>query len=637
MFGTALEMKRNLLLLIGSLLAASALMAQVRHDRYIHVSTGDSLDATYFTPPQAPPAAGYPGIIFVHGFGFDKYEVIASCSTYALSGYITLCYTVRGHGNSSGFSKIMSNRERIDFSEVVAWFRALPSIDTASIGITGGSQGGLHGLWAAADRLGVKAVTSDVIVPHWASDMLSNGCIRRTALLLLRGSRVRYDGTRDSLWDFVRSDQFDSLRSHLIPARDVDTSVLNTSTIPTLRLLKWQDHYFAAEDGIDAFVRYGGPKKIYVGSRGHFSDQVESERVYQYDQVTRWLDHFLRNIQNGIVTDPTYTYAYSSLPMDTAGFFQWTRVELNAWPPAGIQLYRCYLDKDSTASFSPQVSLGDSMILSNSYLNPAYTFDTAYIEGFRGPRFNAVLPKQALLFDTPPLAEDVLWVGAPKMKLYVRCGGDKFPIHAQIYELDGSGNRYFVNRINYTARNWQPGASGVLDVEGIPHAHKFTRGNRIRIELTNIDVTNRLLLGSYPFVVPMFEQASVTIAMDAGHQSYIELPLIGRPTSVSAAVLDVPSSTALFQNYPNPFNPRTNFEFRIADFSAAGRSASGGGFVSLKVIDVLGREVKTLVEEYKQPGMYTVSWDATDAASGIYFYRLQAGKFVQSKKMVVIR
>ena len=107
------------------------------------------------------------------------------------------------------------------------------------------------------------------------------------------------------------------------------------------------------------------------------------------------------------------------------------------------------------------------------------------------------------------------------MHIYVRSDNTKFPVHAQIYELDSAGNKYFVNRIDYTARHWLAGAEGVVDVEGIPHAHKFTQGHRIHIELTNIDVTNRLLLGSYPFVVPIFEQTSVTIAMDATHQSYI--------------------------------------------------------------------------------------------------------------------
>jgi len=95
-----------------------------------------------------------------------------------------------------------------------------------------------------------------------------------------------------------------------------------------------------------------------------------------------------------------------------------------------------------------------------------------------------------------------------------------------------------------------------------------------------------------------------------------------------------PSSFVLHQNYPNPFNPTTHFGFRIAKF----------GFVSLKVYDVLGREVATLVNEVKQPGTYTLRWGASGMASGVYFYCLQvypaavgAGSFVQTRRMILMK
>jgi endo-1,4-beta-xylanase len=88
-----------------------------------------------------------------------------------------------------------------------------------------------------------------------------------------------------------------------------------------------------------------------------------------------------------------------------------------------------------------------------------------------------------------------------------------------------------------------------------------------------------------------------------------------------------PSHFGLSQNYPNPFNPSTSFEFRVASSE----------FVSLKVVDMLGREVATLVNANRQPGTYTVRWDATAYPSGVYFYRLQAGTFVETKKMILAK
>ena len=508
---------KNVAPVICLMIALQFLHAQTRHDVTISMSDGAQLDATYFVP--SPPSGTFPAIVFVHGFGFDKYTTVASCSTFALSGYVALTYSVRGHGISTGGSTIMSTREREDFHEVLDYLRGRPKVDTSLIGVSGGSQGGLHGLWAAADHLSVKAVTADVIVPNWASDMLANGSFRRTLLLLLQGSTVYYDAVRDTLWNLVRQDDYDTFKSRFTPERDVDTSRLNSSTVPMLRLNKWQDYYFTAQDGIEAYLRYAGPKKIYLGTRGHFSDQVESERLYQNDQLSRWFGYFLKNQPNGILDEPAVTYAYSSLPMDTAGYFLWTRADENSWPPPGILPVRFYLYPDSSLSNLPPAGQPDSVVLHNDYLNPSYTFDTAYIEGFRGPRFDAALPKHTIAFTSSPLPSEISWIGVPKMSLFIRSAFEKFPLQAQLYEVDISGNKYFINRINYTARHWPIGAEGTIEAEGAPHAHRFLKGSRIRIELTNIDVTNRIVWGEYPFVVPLFAQAAATIYADAGRPS----------------------------------------------------------------------------------------------------------------------
>jgi photosystem II stability/assembly factor-like uncharacterized protein len=103
----------------------------------------------------------------------------------------------------------------------------------------------------------------------------------------------------------------------------------------------------------------------------------------------------------------------------------------------------------------------------------------------------------------------------------------------------------------------------------------------------------------------------------------------GGTTSIEnrATLSEQPSEGQLSQNYPNPFNPTTSIGFRIADY----------GFVSLKVVDVLGREVATLVNEVKSPGKYEAQFDASNLSSGVYFYQLRTGKLVSTKKMLLIR
>lgn len=84
---------------------------------------------------------------------------------------------------------------------------------------------------------------------------------------------------------------------------------------------------------------------------------------------------------------------------------------------------------------------------------------------------------------------------------------------------------------------------------------------------------------------------------------------------------------ALDQNYPNPFNPSTTISF----------SLSSQSFVSLKIFDALGREVAIVVSEGMSAGNYTKQWNANRMPSGIYYYRLQAGSFSESKKLVLLR
>ncbi|MFO7523841.1 MAG: T9SS type A sorting domain-containing protein [Ignavibacteriaceae bacterium] len=96
----------------------------------------------------------------------------------------------------------------------------------------------------------------------------------------------------------------------------------------------------------------------------------------------------------------------------------------------------------------------------------------------------------------------------------------------------------------------------------------------------------------------------------------------------------IPSEFKLFQNYPNPFNPVTKIKYSLPNVET-GHAPSLQ--VTLKVYDVLGKEAATLANEEKQPGVYEVEFNSAGLASGVYYYQLKAGSFVETKKMVVIK
>jgi hypothetical protein len=95
-----------------------------------------------------------------------------------------------------------------------------------------------------------------------------------------------------------------------------------------------------------------------------------------------------------------------------------------------------------------------------------------------------------------------------------------------------------------------------------------------------------------------------------------------------------PTKFALHQNYPNPFNPLTIIKYTIA---GGGGSGLGARNTSLVVYDALGREVAVLVNERKQPGHYEVIFDGSKLSSGVYFYRMEAGSFVSTRKLLLVR
>lgn len=104
-------------------------------------------------------------------------------------------------------------------------------------------------------------------------------------------------------------------------------------------------------------------------------------------------------------------------------------------------------------------------------------------------------------------------------------------------------------------------------------------------------------------------------------------------TSAEVEFSKIPEELILFQNYPNPFNPETAISYQLSDYS----------YVSLKVYDILGKEIATVVDEYEKPGRYKIIFNGhringnNKLSSGVYFYRLQTDTFTETRKMIYLR
>jgi photosystem II stability/assembly factor-like uncharacterized protein len=105
----------------------------------------------------------------------------------------------------------------------------------------------------------------------------------------------------------------------------------------------------------------------------------------------------------------------------------------------------------------------------------------------------------------------------------------------------------------------------------------------------------------------------------------------GPPIGIKPIGTETPKTFSLSQNYPNPFNPTTKIKFCIPNYSDERTEV-----VKLIVFDILGREIATLVNEKLSPGIYEVDWNGSNFNSGVYFYRIEAGSFIETKKMIIL-
>jgi hypothetical protein len=181
---------------------------------------------------------------------------------------------------------------------------------------------------------------------------------------------------------------------------------------------------------------------------------------------------------------------------------------------------------------------------------------------------------------------------------------------------------------------------------GIPTADGWHH-MKIEVKTLNADTTafwcyfdDQMLLGSPIYDTSDDRMAAGQIGLfsfsqgtGTGLEGYFDNLVVNSLVSaVNDNLSGIPDGFSLGQNYPNPFNPETQIAYQLAS----------GGFVSLNIYDLLGREVKSLVSEDQTAGSYNVTWNGTDnlgikVPSGVYLYTLNAGNFVVSKKMILMK
>ena len=209
-------------------------------------------------------------------------------------------------------------------------------------------------------------------------------------------------------------------------------------------------------------------------------------------------------------------------------------------------------------------------------------------------------------------------VGENGIILRTTTGGDPIPVEFISFSANVTNNEVYLNWITATETNNQGFEilRKALNEDDGWNNLGFVPGHGTTTETQQYSFTdNDVSTGKYQYRLKQIDYD--------GSYEY---------SQIIEAVVDVPTKFSLEQNYPNPFNPRTKIKFTIPSNVKSEMSN-----VTLKVYDLLGNEVKTLVNEEKPAGEFEVELDGTGLPSGIYFYQLKAGEFTQTKKMTYLK
>lgn len=213
---------------------------------------------------------------------------------------------------------------------------------------------------------------------------------------------------------------------------------------------------------------------------------------------------------------------------------------------------------------------------------------------------------------------------------------------AYVYDENGSPEDIYIGAALISHNSYGYYALNQTDTEGVvlPNNNGFTDEEKwisissgIRNTLAGPSDIAFVVSGG-PFDIPAGGKFDIAFSLAAGETMNELTNAIQQSRNKYSIITDVkekpetlPIEFVLYQNYPNPFNPTTIISYQISEISK----------VQLKVFDLLGREVAMLVNEFQQPGIYNVKFNAGSFPSGVYFYRISAGNFSDVKKLLLVR
>jgi esterase/lipase len=301
--------KRLVAVLALALLWAAPAHAFSKQSGFRTMADGASIAYDLYEPDGPAPAAGWPGVVVLHGLGGSKDDVASVAQVFVSHGYAALAYSARGSGTSTGDLELAGPKETADERALEQWFAGLPEVSDTQIGAWGISYGGGQVWNGLAAGIPYKAAEvfqtwTDLYSALWPQNVARSGIVAGFA----RAVSARSPLVAANATDAIRSLDMPSIKA-LTDQRSAYTQLGNVTT-PVYMFQGRVDWAFDVTQALTGFTRLHGPKKLYVGQFGHPPSTFPGPDIdYVLAQSVAWFDHWLNRAPNGIEKAPPVTIA----------------------------------------------------------------------------------------------------------------------------------------------------------------------------------------------------------------------------------------------------------------------------------------------------------------------------------------
>lgn len=589
----------------------SVAVAQVPalRDTTLFMDDGVRLDAVYALPHLPRPPAGFPAILFVHGFGGSKQVFRTAVQEYAAAGYVTCAYSVRGQGASEGvFDFFTSERLVADLRRMMDVVRTLPGVRSDRIGVYGISQGGVHAWSASAYAMGARCAVAVIATTRFEDAWTGNGCVNYAmgVLLQIATAAVRLDPEFKSIVDAaVQSGQYDSLAAYL-RNRSLNRMEAGIST-PVLAIAGQYDQLFDAGIVLEQFAEIPSPKRFILQPVAHTDQGATAGQIAFVRRMSeRWFDFWLMDNQK----EASVACADSALLLFD-GERDLPRVvalsDTGRWRTPGPQarLRRWYLSS-AGLSESPVTIQAPSLI---TYINPF----GSNILSFR----SAAVPRELVILPLRGSAH-----------LVMQSTGAKFQANVLLFDRDtATGALRPITRGQRSRHAYTPNTVDTLDFAMNTVVYTLPAGHMLEAQIhTGMPILPDAAVhfGNSVFGLPVNSITALGYGGDRGTSIELCVEPDG-PLSAHADARAVPFPE--LSVYPNPASGRA-----VASFVLPRPST-----VTLELCSLLGHRVARRVEDELPAGSHNLPIEAAHLRAGVYLVRILTNAGIASRTIVLTR